>query len=87
MPAERDKRKEQLLELQQSKQDRSEMELANMRELYERQQRDLAVLHLNLENTKEIVDKQQVRLLHQRYYYLLNYKITIIRQLLLDFKF
>uniref|UniRef100_H3BEW3 Coiled-coil domain containing 62 n=1 Tax=Latimeria chalumnae TaxID=7897 RepID=H3BEW3_LATCH len=56
---EREKRKEQLLELAKSKQDRTDTELYNLRQVYEKQQRDLQFLQLNLESSKEMLEKQE----------------------------
>ncbi|KAM5193565.1 coiled-coil domain-containing protein 62 isoform 2-T2 [Mantella aurantiaca] len=56
--AEREKRKEQLLQLAKSKQDRTDIELQNLRQIYMKQQHDLQFLHLNLEaNDKAQADK------------------------------
>ncbi|EDV29126.1 uncharacterized protein TRIADDRAFT_52689 [Trichoplax adhaerens] len=50
---ERDKRKEQLIELQRSKQERADAELANLRQVYDRQQRDLSILRLNYQTSRD----------------------------------
>uniref|UniRef100_H3BEW2 Coiled-coil domain containing 62 n=1 Tax=Latimeria chalumnae TaxID=7897 RepID=H3BEW2_LATCH len=59
LAGEREKRKEQLLELAKSKQDRTDTELYNLRQVYEKQQRDLQFLQLNLESSKEMLEKQE----------------------------
>jgi hypothetical protein len=56
---EREKRKDELVELQKSKQERADAELCNLRQIYERQQRDLSLLHLNLESSKELLAKHR----------------------------
>ncbi|XP_018412372.1 PREDICTED: coiled-coil domain-containing protein 62 [Nanorana parkeri] len=47
--AEREKRKDQLLQLAKSKKDRTDIELQNLRQIYMKQQHDLQFLHVNLE--------------------------------------
>ncbi|KAM3937080.1 coiled-coil domain-containing protein 62 isoform 1-T2 [Leptodactylus fuscus] len=56
--AEREKRKDQLLQLAKSKQDRTDRELQNLREIYMKQQHDLQFLHLTLESSSEKAHKQ-----------------------------
>ena len=56
---ERERRKGQLLELQKSKQERTESELSHIRNLYERQQKETALLQLNFENTKDLLALHQ----------------------------
>nr|CAB3228645.1 coiled-coil domain-containing protein 62 [Phallusia mammillata] len=56
------RRKEELLNLQKSKQERTDLELCALRELYERQQQELADLQLNLTNSQEMLSKQEERL-------------------------
>ncbi|XP_074642166.1 coiled-coil domain-containing protein 62-like isoform X2 [Tubulanus polymorphus] len=56
---EREKRKEELIELGKSKQERTESELSNLRMIYERQQKDITLLHLNLESSKELLARQR----------------------------
>ncbi|CAK8698014.1 unnamed protein product [Clavelina lepadiformis] len=56
------KRKEELIDLQKSKQDRADTELAQLRQLYERQQEELGIVQLNLETSQEMLAKQEERL-------------------------
>lgn len=56
--AEREKRKDQLLQLAKSKQDRTDRELQNLRQIYMKQQHDLQFLHLNLESSCDKAHKQ-----------------------------
>ncbi|XP_040203261.1 coiled-coil domain-containing protein 62 isoform X2 [Rana temporaria] len=51
--AEREKRKDQLLQLAKSKQDRADIELQNLRQIYMKQHHDLQFLHLNLESNEK----------------------------------
>ncbi|XP_068100293.1 coiled-coil domain-containing protein 62 isoform X2 [Hyperolius riggenbachi] len=66
--AEREKRKDQLLQLAKSKQNRTDIELQNLREIYMKQHNDLQLLHLNLESasikTHTEVDGSDSLLLH-----------------------
>ncbi|KAG8597610.1 hypothetical protein GDO81_002337 [Engystomops pustulosus] len=55
--AEREKRKDQLLQLSRSKQDRADRELQNLRQIYMKQHQDLQFLHLSLENSGEKAHK------------------------------
>ncbi|XP_056391412.1 coiled-coil domain-containing protein 62 isoform X2 [Hyla sarda] len=57
--AEREKRKDQLLQLAKSKQDRTDRELQNLRQIYMKQQHDLQFLQLTSESSG---DKAQKRL-------------------------
>ncbi|XP_074061595.1 coiled-coil domain-containing protein 62 isoform X2 [Macrotis lagotis] len=50
---EREKRKEQLLDLAKSKQERTDTELHNLRQVYVKQQSDLQFLHFNAENSRD----------------------------------
>ncbi|XP_077996186.1 coiled-coil domain-containing protein 62-like [Glandiceps talaboti] len=59
---EREKRKDQLLELQRSRQERVDAELNNLRLLYERQQKEIALLQLNLDSKDELMALQETRL-------------------------
>ncbi|XP_064619960.1 coiled-coil domain-containing protein 62-like isoform X2 [Lineus longissimus] len=59
LAAEREKRKDELVDLQKSKQERADAELGNLRQIYERQQRDLSLLHLNLESSKDLLAKHR----------------------------
>jgi chromosome segregation ATPase len=62
LAGERDQRKEQLLSLQRTKQQRCNTELSNIRQLYDRQQRELELLRLNLSSTQEQMAKQEEEL-------------------------
>ena len=64
-PGERERRATQVLDLQRSKQDRSDQELQSMRDLYAQQERDISLLQLNLEGTKDLLHKQQERYLNK----------------------
>ncbi|XP_039766359.1 coiled-coil domain-containing protein 62 isoform X5 [Ornithorhynchus anatinus] len=52
---EREKRKEQLLEIAKSKQERTDTQLHNLRQIYVKQQSDLQFLHFNMENSQELM--------------------------------
>ena len=60
LEGEREKRKDQLLELQRSKQERTDAELTNLRQVYERQHRDLSLLQLNLDSKNEVLIRSQL---------------------------
>ncbi|XP_062515729.1 coiled-coil domain-containing protein 62-like [Corticium candelabrum] len=62
LAGETDQRKEQLLSLQRTKQQRSDTELSSIRQLYDRQQRELELLRLNLSSTQEQMIKQEEEL-------------------------
>ncbi|XP_043833522.1 coiled-coil domain-containing protein 62 [Dromiciops gliroides] len=51
--AEREKRKEQLLDIAKSKQERTDTELHNLRQVYVKQQSDLQFLHFTAENCRD----------------------------------
>lgn len=53
LSAEREKRKDQLIQLQHSKQERIDAELTTLRQAYSRQHRDMSLLQLNLESERE----------------------------------
>ncbi|XP_063310361.1 coiled-coil domain-containing protein 62 [Pelobates fuscus] len=53
--AEREKRKDQLILLAKSKQDRSDAELQNLRQVYMKQHNDLQFLHLTLESSQNLM--------------------------------
>ncbi|NXW60519.1 CCD62 protein, partial [Eurystomus gularis] len=54
LTVEKAKRKDQLLQLAQSKQARTDIELSSLRQIYIKQQRDLQFLHVNLESSQEL---------------------------------
>ncbi|XP_055406490.1 coiled-coil domain-containing protein 62 isoform X5 [Bubalus kerabau] len=53
--AEREKRKDELLDIAKSKQERMNAELHNLRQIYVKQQRDLQFLNFNVENSQELI--------------------------------
>jgi len=57
---EREKRKDQLLELQKSKQERTDRELSTLRQMYELQQHKLATLRKELTESREKEIKHRV---------------------------
>ncbi|XP_030074416.1 coiled-coil domain-containing protein 62 isoform X2 [Microcaecilia unicolor] len=59
LSAESEKRKDELLELAKSKQDRTDSELHALRKVYVKQQHDLQFLHLNLESSQELIHKHE----------------------------
>ncbi|XP_048412482.1 coiled-coil domain-containing protein 62 isoform X2 [Stegostoma tigrinum] len=63
LAVEREKRKEQILELARSKQERADTELHGLRQVNEKQQHDLQLLHLNLESSQELIQKQEEKIL------------------------
>ncbi|XP_077015820.1 coiled-coil domain-containing protein 62 isoform X1 [Tamandua tetradactyla] len=52
---EREKRKDELLDIAKSKQERTNTELHNLRQIYVKQQSDLQFLHFNVENSQELI--------------------------------
>ncbi|XP_066459419.1 coiled-coil domain-containing protein 62 isoform X2 [Eleutherodactylus coqui] len=56
--AEREKRKDQLLQLAKSKQDRTDREVQSLQKIYMKQQHDLQFLHLTLESSCDKAHKQ-----------------------------
>ncbi|XP_050002592.1 coiled-coil domain-containing protein 62 [Alexandromys fortis] len=52
---EREKRKDELLDIAKSKQDRTNSELHNLRQIYVKQQSDLQFLNFNVENSHELI--------------------------------
>ncbi|XP_059749720.1 coiled-coil domain-containing protein 62 isoform X1 [Balaenoptera ricei] len=52
---EREKRKDELLDIAKSKQERMSAELHNLRQIYIKQQRDLQFLNFNVENSQELI--------------------------------
>ncbi|XP_032899087.1 coiled-coil domain-containing protein 62 isoform X3 [Amblyraja radiata] len=63
LAVEREKRKDQILELARSKQERADTELHGLRQVNEKQQHDLQLLHLNLESSQELIQKQEEKIL------------------------
>ncbi|XP_049721997.1 coiled-coil domain-containing protein 62 isoform X3 [Elephas maximus indicus] len=55
LKVEREKRKDDLLDIAKSKQERTNAELHNLRQIYVKQQRDLQFLHFNVENSQELI--------------------------------
>ncbi|KAM5312379.1 coiled-coil domain-containing protein 62 [Glossophaga mutica] len=53
--AEREKRKDELLDIAKSKQDRTNAELHSLRQIYVKQQSDLQFLNFNVENSQELI--------------------------------
>nr|KAF6464367.1 coiled-coil domain containing 62 [Rousettus aegyptiacus] len=53
--AEREKRKDELLDIAKSKQERMNAELHNLRQIYVKQQSDLQFLNFNVENSQELI--------------------------------
>nr|XP_020745460.1 coiled-coil domain-containing protein 62 isoform X4 [Odocoileus virginianus texanus] len=53
--AEREKRKDELLDIAKSKQERMNAELHNLRQIYVKQQHDLQFLNFNVENSQELI--------------------------------
>ncbi|XP_055003447.1 coiled-coil domain-containing protein 62 isoform X2 [Sorex araneus] len=53
--AEREKRKDELLDIAKSKQERTNAELRNLRQIYVKQQSDLQFLNFNVENSQELI--------------------------------
>ncbi|XP_027432355.1 coiled-coil domain-containing protein 62 isoform X8 [Zalophus californianus] len=52
---EREKRKDELLDIAKSKQERTNAELHNLRQIYVKQQSDLQFLNFNVENSQELI--------------------------------
>uniref|UniRef100_A0A8C5LWX3 Coiled-coil domain containing 62 n=1 Tax=Leptobrachium leishanense TaxID=445787 RepID=A0A8C5LWX3_9ANUR len=59
LKAEREKRKEQLILLAKSKQDRTDTELQNLRQIYMKQHHDLQFLHLTLDSSQDMTKEQE----------------------------
>ncbi|KAK3729808.1 hypothetical protein QZH41_013335, partial [Actinostola sp. cb2023] len=59
LTGEREKRKDQLLDLQKSKQERADAELQNLRQICERQQRDISYLQMQLQTNQEAMFKSE----------------------------
>ncbi|XP_029072666.1 coiled-coil domain-containing protein 62 isoform X2 [Monodon monoceros] len=55
LEVERDKRKDELLDIAKSKQERVSAELHNLRQIYIKQQRDLQFLNFNVESSQELI--------------------------------
>ncbi|XP_032234151.1 coiled-coil domain-containing protein 62 isoform X3 [Nematostella vectensis] len=54
LSGEREKRKDQLLDLQKSKQERTDSELQSLRQICERQQRDISYMQMQLQNNHDM---------------------------------
>lgn len=52
---EREKRKDELLDIAKSKQERTNSELHSLRQIYVKQQSDLQFLNFNVENSQELI--------------------------------
>ncbi|XP_062446142.1 coiled-coil domain-containing protein 62 isoform X2 [Rhea pennata] len=59
LSVEKANRKDQLLQFAKSKQVRTDTELSSLRQIYVKQQRDLQFLHINLESSQELRQKQE----------------------------
>ncbi|XP_028621819.1 coiled-coil domain-containing protein 62 isoform X2 [Grammomys surdaster] len=59
---EREKRKDELLDIAKSKQDRTNSELHNLRQIYVKQQSDLQFLNFNVENSQELMQIHGLRM-------------------------
>ncbi|XP_068679369.1 uncharacterized protein [Montipora foliosa] len=57
LSGEREKRKDQLLDLQKSKQERTDSELQSLRQICERQQRDISYMQLQLQSSHDMISK------------------------------
>ncbi|XP_046496832.1 coiled-coil domain-containing protein 62 isoform X4 [Equus quagga] len=55
LKAEREKRKDELLDIAKSKQERTNAELRNLRQIYVKQQSDLQFLNVNVEKSQELI--------------------------------
>ncbi|XP_036305714.1 coiled-coil domain-containing protein 62 isoform X4 [Pipistrellus kuhlii] len=55
LKAEREKRKDELLDIAKSKQERTNAELHSLRQIYVKQQSDLQFLNFNVENSQELI--------------------------------
>ncbi|XP_008575924.1 PREDICTED: coiled-coil domain-containing protein 62 [Galeopterus variegatus] len=55
LKVEREKRKDELLDIAKSKQERTNSELHNLRQIYVKQQNDLQFLNFNVENSQEFI--------------------------------
>ncbi|KAJ7387499.1 Coiled-coil domain-containing protein 62 [Desmophyllum pertusum] len=60
LAGEREKRKDQLLDLQKSKQERTDSELQNLRQICERQQRDISYMQLQLQSSHDMLSKHVI---------------------------
>ena len=52
---ERERRKDQLIDLQRSKQERTEAELSSLRQITERQQKEISVLERSLHSAQDLL--------------------------------
>ncbi|XP_035869533.1 coiled-coil domain-containing protein 62 [Phyllostomus discolor] len=64
--AEREKRKDELLDIAKSKQDRTNAELHSLQQIYVKQQSDLQFLNFNVENSQELIQIYNSRMEESR---------------------
>ncbi|XP_061866158.1 coiled-coil domain-containing protein 62 isoform X3 [Colius striatus] len=65
LAVEKAKRKDQLLQIAKSKQERADAELSRLRQIYVKQQHDLQFLHINWESSQELRQKHE-KAAHER---------------------
>ncbi|KAF6080726.1 coiled-coil domain containing 62 [Phyllostomus discolor] len=66
LKAEREKRKDELLDIAKSKQDRTNAELHSLQQIYVKQQSDLQFLNFNVENSQELIQIYNSRMEESR---------------------